>query len=115
MRKFIVNVNGSSYEVEVEEVDSSTAEKKQTVASKPAKPTVPTSSEQKTIASPMPGTILSVNVKPGDNFKSGQVLLILEAMKMENEIMAPTDGIVVDVNVDKGSAVNSGDILVVYR
>lgn len=115
MRKFIVNVNGSSYEVEVEEVDSSTAEKKQAQASKPVKSAAPASSGQKTITSPMPGTILSVNVKPGDSVKSGQVLLILEAMKMENEIMAPTDGSIVEVNVAKGATVNSGDVLVVYR
>lgn len=115
MRKFIVNVNGSSYEVEVEEVDSSTAEKKQATVSKPVKTSAPTSSGQKTITSPMPGTILSVNVKPGDSVKSGQVLLILEAMKMENEIMAPTDCKIVEVNVAKGATVNSGDVLVVYR
>ncbi|HIS02261.1 MAG TPA: biotin/lipoyl-binding protein, partial [Candidatus Excrementavichristensenella intestinipullorum] len=65
-----------------------------------------------TINSPMPGTILAVNVQPGAAVKRGQVLLILEAMKMENEIMCPRDGVVASVMVTKGSAVNSGDPLV---
>ena len=61
----------------------------------------------------MPGNIMDVRVKVGDVVKSGDVLAILEAMKMENEIMAPRDGKVVAVNVAKGATVNSGDVLVV--
>jgi biotin carboxyl carrier protein len=60
----------------------------------------------------MPGTILGVKVNPGDTVKKGQVLLILEAMKMENEIVAPNDGTVATVNVSKGTSVNAGDVLV---
>ena len=60
----------------------------------------------------MPGTILNVNVNVGDTVKKGQVLLILEAMKMENEIVAPNDGKVVSVHVSKGASVNAGDALV---
>ena len=60
----------------------------------------------------MPGNILNVNVKVGDSVKKGQVLLILEAMKMENEIMAPKDGTITAVNVQKGSTVESGALLV---
>ena len=60
----------------------------------------------------MPGTIMSVNVSVGDTVKKGQVLVILEAMKMENEIMAPSDGKVVAVNTSKGATVNTGDALV---
>ena len=56
----------------------------------------------------MPGTILSVNVKAGDSVKSGDVLAILEAMKMENEIMAPHDGVVATVHVNKGESVDTG-------
>ena len=63
----------------------------------------------------MPGSIISVNVKTGDAFRSGQVLLVLEAMKMENEIMAPCDGKVLSVNVNQGSSVNSGDVLLSYE
>ena len=60
----------------------------------------------------MPGNILSVNVSQGQAVKSGDILVILEAMKMENEILAPRDGVVVGVSVTKGSTVNSGDLLV---
>ena len=59
----------------------------------------------------MPGTILSVNVKPGQAVKKGDILVMLEAMKMENEIMAPADGTVGAVNVTKGQSVQSGDVL----
>lgn len=59
----------------------------------------------------MPGTILAVNVKPGQAVKRGDVLVVLEAMKMENEIMAPNDGTVGTVNVAKGQSVQSGATL----
>ena len=65
------------------------------------------------INAPMPGNILKVNVKPGDAVKSGTVLVVLEAMKMENEIMAPKDGTVTQVLVSKGSTVDTGAPLVV--
>lgn len=64
-----------------------------------------------TVTAPMPGVILSVNVNNGDTVKRGDVLLILEAMKMENEIVSPRDGKIVSVNVEKGASVNAGDIL----
>lgn len=60
----------------------------------------------------MPGTILDVKVKPGTAVKAGDILVILEAMKMENEIVAPQDGTVASINVNKGDTVNSGDVLV---
>ena len=63
----------------------------------------------------MPGTILSVNVKTGDAVKTGQVLMILEAMKMENEIVAARDGRIASVNVDKGASVESGTVLCVIE
>ena len=63
------------------------------------------------VEAPMPGTILSVNVANGAAVKKGDVLLVLEAMKMENEIMAPKDGKITSVNVAKGATVNSGDLL----
>jgi biotin carboxyl carrier protein len=123
MRKFVVTVNGTSYEVEVEEqgegittsaagvepVKSESAATQPAPKSKPAAKSTPAGS--KTIAAPMPGTILDINVKVGDSITKGQVLCILEAMKMENEIMAPQDGKVVSVNVSKGASVNAGDVL----
>ena len=60
----------------------------------------------------MPGNILDVKVKTGASVKAGDVLVILEAMKMENEIVAPQDGTVASINVNKGDTVNSGDVLV---
>ena len=62
----------------------------------------------------MPGTIVKINVSVGDAVKKGSVLLVLEAMKMENEIMAPCDGKVVSVSVQSGTSVNSGDVLIAY-
>lgn len=117
MRKFIVNVNGIGYEVEVEEVtgnSSAPAAPKAPAATKaPVAPSAPAAGS-KPITAPMPGTILSVNVNNGDSVKSGQVLIVLEAMKMENEIMAPVDCRISSVKVQKGASVNSGDILIEY-
>ena len=67
------------------------------------------------MTSPMPGTILSVNVAVGDAVKRGQVLMVLEAMKMENEIMCPCDGKVASVNTSKGASVESGTLLCVIQ
>jgi glutaconyl-CoA/methylmalonyl-CoA decarboxylase subunit gamma len=130
MRKFLIKVNGNQYEVEVEEVKDNSVAVKPVEAPKaapiaasaaPVAPapkaavqerTVTTPAGATTITSPMPGTILKVNVSAGDAVKKGQVLLILEAMKMENEIVAPKDGKIASVNVEKGKPVNVGDVLV---
>ena len=115
MRKFLVNVNGTSYEVEVEEIDGAAAPKAAPAAPAPAPAAPAASGTAETISAPMPGTVVGVNVKVGDTFKRGQVLLVLEAMKMENEILAPRDGRVLNVNTTKGSAVNSGDVLIAFE
>ncbi|MEG1179373.1 MAG: biotin/lipoyl-containing protein, partial [Oscillospiraceae bacterium] len=65
------------------------------------------------VVSPMPGNIMSVSVSVGQSVKSGELLVVLEAMKMENEIFAPADGVVKQVLVSKGSVVNTDDVLVV--
>ena len=108
MKKYKVNVNGTSYEIEIElmsETEASTA-KAQAPAATPAQ-----AGEGEKVSSPMPGTILDVKVKVGDNVKKGQVLFILEAMKMENEIMAGVDGQITSVGVTKGASVQTGDML----
>ncbi len=114
MRKFIVNVNGNSYEVEVEEVGaeaSAPAPKKAAVsASAPKKAAAPAGNGEP-VKAPMPGNILDIKVSNGQNVKKGDVLVILEAMKMENEIKAPKDG-TATVLTSKGAAVNTGDVLV---
>lgn len=124
MRKFMITVNGSTYEVDVEEVEAgaaaptaapapAAAPKKAAPAPKAAAKPAAAAGEQ--VKSPMPGTILDVKVKAGDAVKKGAVLCVLEAMKMENEIMAPRDAKVVQVLAAKGASVNSGDVLVVLE
>jgi biotin carboxyl carrier protein len=123
MRKFIINVNGNSYEVEVEEVGGASqpvsrpapkAAAPAAAASAPkAAPAQAASAGQEIIESPMPGNIWKILVKEGQEVKSGDVLLILEAMKMENEILAPRDGKVASITTSEGSAVNTGDKLVI--
>jgi len=125
LKKYNVTVNGKSYEVEVEEVRAAgtvTAP----AAPKPANPTVsiPAPATAKpaaapvppagatTVNAPMPGTILNLKVKQGDSVKRGDVLLILEAMKMGNEIFSPQDGTVSAIHVNQGSSVNTNDPLV---
>ena len=114
MKTYKVCVNGNEYEVTVEEMQSGeTARAAATPATSaaPATSATPVASAATTISAPMPGTILSVNIKVGDTVQAGQVLFILEAMKMENEIMAPSGGTVTAVAATKGASVNSGDML----
>ncbi|MGI6112847.1 MAG: biotin/lipoyl-containing protein [Mahellales bacterium] len=122
MRKFRINVNGKSYEVEVEEIrDGAVVDNRPTptpaaapaAQAAPSKPKTANVEGGTPVAAPMPGTVLSVKVKEGDHVTKGQVLLILEAMKMENEIVAPKDGTILSVNVGDNSSVDSGDALVV--
>ena len=126
MRKYLVNVNGTSYEVMVEEINgaipaapvvAAPAAPAAPVVSAPAAPVAapaPVSAAAgETISSPMPGTILSVSVKQGDTVKKGQVLMVLEAMKMENEIVSPKNGVIVSVGVSAGASVNTGVALCV--
>ena len=95
----------------MEIVMASATGKKKAAAPAPAAP-APVAGGEK-INAPMPGNILEVKVATGASVKKGDVLIILEAMKMENEIMAPCDGTVKQVLVNKGATVNSGDPLVV--
>ena len=110
-----MTVNGTAYEIELEELTGAApaAAPAAATAPAPAAAAAPAGGEQ--VTSPMPGTILSVNVAAGDAVKRGQVLMILEAMKMENEIMCPCDGKVVSVNTSKGSSVESGTLLCVIQ
>ncbi len=117
MKKYRVNVNGTVYEVELEEMTGAAAAPV-AAAPAPAAPAAPVAAAPaggEKVTAPMPGNILSVNVAAGDSVKRGQVLLILEAMKMENEIMSPCDGVVASVHTSKGSAVESGALLCVIQ
>lgn len=116
MRNFIVTVNGTTYEVAVEEIDAKAAEVKAAApAPAPAAPKAAPKAGDSTVNAPMPGNILAVNVKAGDAVKKGQCLMILEAMKMENEILAAAAGTVADVFVTKGSTVAAGQALCSIR
>ncbi len=128
--KYRVTLNGKVYEVEVSQNSAELVNTCQAssapptapapapspaapppVASAPAAPAPVTSGTQ--VLAPMPGTILAVNVSAGQEVRAGDILLVLEAMKMENEIVAPVDGIVMQVIVDKGSNVDTDAPLVV--
>ena len=110
MNKYRVTVKGTVYEVELEEMTGAPSAPAAPAAAPAAPAAAPAAGGEK-VTSPMPGTILSVNVAAGDAVKRGQVLMILEAMKMENEIMCPCDGTVTSVSVTKGTAVESGTLL----
>ena len=129
MKKFNITVNGVSYEVDVEEIKNgvapSAAAPKPQVAAPAAAPAAPKPQAASApapaaaapaggtiVESPMPGNIWKVIVKEGQQVKEGETLIILEAMKMENEIPAPCDGVVASLHVAEGAAVNGGDILV---
>lgn len=123
--KYVVTLNGKDYEVEVDELSEAivtnvapTAAPAQAapVAAQPSAPaaapaTAPVSGSGTAVKAPMPGTILKVNVTAGQSVKAGDIMFILEAMKMENEIVAPTDGTVSQVVAAKGSSVATDDVL----
>ena len=136
MRKYQIKVDGKVYEVEVEEIGADkssrgttisapqpvvTKVKEEPVSQKAAKPSsnpAPTKASTETVAgeqvvAPMPGKILRINVNEGDTIKEGDTLLILEAMKMENEIFAKTSGKIKKINVSINDMVDTGDTLLI--
>ena len=124
MKMYRVNVNGNLYEITLEVVDkanvapaaapapAATPAPTPVAAPAPAPAAAPAAAGSESITAPMPGTILAVNVTNGAAVKKGDVLFILEAMKMENEIMAPRDGVITSVVSSKGAAVENGTPLV---
>lgn len=131
MKKYNVTVNGVVYEVVVEEADGTAVSApaaapapvaspapvaapapKATPAPAAAAPKASGAQGSIKVVAPMPGTILKLNVKVGDTLKANDLVCILEAMKMENEIMSPRDGVVAGVHVSKGESVDSGKLLV---
>ena len=123
MKNYRITVNGNTYDVAVEETTGGAAPVAAAPAPKAAAPApapaaapapkaaAPASAGSVTVASPMPGKILNIKTEVGKAVKKGEVLMILEAMKMENEIVAPEDGSVASVNVSVGDSVEAGDTL----
>ena len=125
--KYKVTLNGKTYEVEVEAGQAMLVDEYEAYAPAPAAApaaaapaaapaapaAAPVTAAGEVVAAPMPGNILKVNVSQGQAVKAGDVLVVLEAMKMENEIMAPRDGSVAQVVVSKGAVVDTGAALVV--
>ena len=120
MKKYNITVNGNTYEVVVEEVSAEgaapvaapvfTAPKAAAAPAAPkAAPAGPAGANK--VTAPMPGTILAVKVSAGQAVKKGDVICVLEAMKMENDIPAPCDGVVASINVQKGASVAANDVL----
>lgn len=115
MKKYMITLNDKIYKVDIEEVTSESGEVTTTnkqssepgIANNTAK-----EAEGTAIKAPIPGDILGISVKVGDEVKKGQVLVILEAMKMENEIVSTVDGKVISLSVAKGDSVISGQVLV---
>lgn len=136
MKIFNIKVDGKSYRVEVEEERVSPAAPATTPKPKPGAPKSPLppqppvqsipkpappprptvqSGSQAMVNSPLPGTILAIKVSEGDAVSRGQTLVVLEAMKMENEIPAPADGKVSSIKVKKGDSVSTGDLLLILE
>lgn len=122
MKRYSVTVNGVVYDVAVEEIDGAAAPVAAApVAAAPAPKAAPAAPKAapkaapvaggKPVNAPMPGNILAVNVKVGDKVEKGAVLCVLEAMKMENEIVAPIDGVIATVEASQGAAVEEGSVL----
>lgn len=122
--KYKVTLNGKTYEVEVEQGKAVLLDEYEALAPAPAAAAVPAAAPAASAApvnleageavnAPMPGNILRIDVAKGDTVKAGQVLVILEAMKMENEIVAPKDGTVAQVVTSKGAVVDTGSPLIV--
>jgi biotin carboxyl carrier protein len=127
MKKYNITVNGNTYEVYVEEADGGytapvapapvvaaptaapAPAAKPAAAPKASAPAAPAGATK--VTAPMPGTILQIKVSQGQSVKKGDVICVLEAMKMENDIPAPCDGVVASINVQKGASVNAGDVI----
>lgn len=127
MKKYSITVNGTPYNVTVDEVGGSFANAPVAPVAAPiaaaapaaapvapvaAAPAVAASAGSIKIESPMPGTILDIKVNVGDSVASGQVLCVLEAMKMENDIVSPQDATIASINIKKGDSVDAGTILI---
>lgn len=115
MKRYTITVNGTAYDVTVDEADGSAAPavaapvKKAAPAKKAAAPAGAAGNAQ--VNCPMTGTIVDIKVKVGDKVTNGTVIAVLEAMKMENDIVSDRDGVVASINVAKGDSVETGAVV----
>ena len=110
MKAYKVTVNGTAYEITLEAIDAADVKAAPAPAAAPAAPVAAAPAGGESVNAPMPGNILDIKVSNGAAVKKGDVLIILEAMKMENEIVAPCDG-TVNIVVTKGASVETGAVL----
>lgn len=116
MKVYKVKVNGKVYEVELEAVEENNETiKVENTNSAPTSNTVAPSSGDKVIVAPIAGKVLDVKVSVGDKVQSGQTVMLIEAMKLENEIQSSFDGVVKQINVSKGNDVRNKDVLIVLE
>ena len=121
MKIYKIKVNGKTYKVELEAVDETTSattpvkEEKKEEEKKPKPKPASTATSGHKVEAPIQGSVVSVKVKPGDKVKTGDVLLIIEAMKLENEVVSPLDGEIAEVLVSKGQSVVAKDVLVTIK
>ena len=118
MKNYRITVYGTAYDVAVEEIGAGAAPAVAAPAAAPvaaapapAAPAAPAAAGGVVVQAPMPGKILSVKASVGTAVKKGDVILLLEAMKMENEVVAPEDGTIASINVSAGDTVEAGDTL----
>lgn len=126
--KYKITLKGRTYEVEVEHGEAMLIDEYDAIAPAPAAAPVaapvataaapapaaaPAAVAGTPVTAPLPGNVLEIKVKPGENVKSGQLLVLIEAMKMENEVFAPADGVVKQILAQKGAMVATGDTLLV--
>ena len=109
MKSYTITVNGTVYDVTVEEKGAGAPAAAPAPA--PKAPAASGSTGSVDIVAPMPGKILDVKAAPGQSVKKGDVVLLLEAMKMENEVVAPQDGVIAGINVNSGDMVEAGNVL----
>ena len=121
LRKFKIKIEGKTYEAEVEEIIDGESQAVSDIKKEPAAPTVTVPAQAKnistgsakTVLAPMPGKIVAIKCTVGQAVKNGEVLLVLEAMKMEQEIKSKTDGTVSEIKVAAGSTVQKEEVLII--
>lgn len=117
IKKYRIRINGEEYRVEVEGIEGETPEEKETNTKEkdPPRKTETVSAKEKYILAPMPAKVIKVSCKAGERVEKGDLLITIEAMKMENEILSPREGVIGGVRVSEGASVSHKEILLVFE